>query len=109
MDVTEKWGDDVDSAVELALAELKLTREEVDVTVLEEPSRGFFGIGSKLALVRVEKKKEKKSSEAQEEKKLDKKIPEDNGSKKSASEEKKADKTVKVVKEEADKIGRAHV
>ena len=60
MDVTEKWGDDVDSAVELALAELKLTREEVDVTVLEEPSRGFFGIGSKLALVRVEKKKEKK-------------------------------------------------
>ena len=29
MDVTEKWGDDVDSAVELALAELKLTREEV--------------------------------------------------------------------------------
>ncbi|ASS41398.1 hypothetical protein AXF21_05600 [Eubacterium minutum ATCC 700079] len=103
MDVTEKWGDDVDSAVELALAELKLTREEVDVTVLEEPSRGFFGIGSKLALVRVEKKKEKKSSEAQEEKKLDKKIPEDNGSKKSASEEKKADKTVKVVKEEADR------
>ena len=62
MDVTEKWGDDVDSAVELALAELKLTREEVDVTVLEEPSRGFFGIGSKLALVRVEKKKEKKLS-----------------------------------------------
>ena len=103
MDVTEKWGDDVDSAVELALAELKLTREEVDVTVLEEPSRGFFGIGSKLALVRVEKKKEKKSSEAQEEKKLDKERPEDNGSKKSASEEKKADKTVKVVKEEADR------
>lgn len=57
MDVTEKWGDDIDSAVELALAELKLTRDEVDVTVLEEPSRGFFGIGSKLALVRVEKKK----------------------------------------------------
>ena len=43
MNVTEKWGDNVDSAVELALAELKLTREEVDVTVLEEPSRGFFG------------------------------------------------------------------
>ena len=57
MDVTEKWGDDVDSAVELALAELKLTKDEVDITVLEEPSRGFFGIGSRLALVRVEKKK----------------------------------------------------
>ncbi len=57
MDVSEKWGTDVDTAVNLALAELKLTIDEVDVTVLEEPSRGFFGIGSKLALVRVEKKK----------------------------------------------------
>lgn len=57
MDFSEKWGTDVDTAVNLALAELKLTIDEVDVTVLEEPSRGFFGIGSKLALVRVEKKK----------------------------------------------------
>lgn len=56
MDVIEKWGDDVDSAVNLALKEMKLTREQVDVEVLEEPSRGFFGIGSKLALVRVSKK-----------------------------------------------------
>ena len=56
MDVSEKWGTDVDTAVELALAELKCSREEVEVTVLEQPSRGFFGIGVKLALVRVEKK-----------------------------------------------------
>ena len=56
MDVSEKWGTDVDTAVDLALAELKCTREEVEITVLEQPSRGFFGIGSKLALVRVEKK-----------------------------------------------------
>lgn len=67
MDVTEKWGDDVDSAVELALADLKLTRDEVDVTVLEEPSRGFFGIGSKLALVRVEKKKKPEEEEPEPE------------------------------------------
>ena len=58
MDVSEKWGTDVETAVNLALAELKLTIDEVDVTVLEEPSKGFFGIGSKLALVRVEKKKQ---------------------------------------------------
>lgn len=58
MDFSEKWGTDVETAVELALQDLKLTRDEVDVTVLEEPSRGFFGIGAKLALVRVEKKKE---------------------------------------------------
>ena len=56
MDVSEKWGTDVDTAVELALAELKCSRDEVEVTVLEQPSRGFFGIGAKLALVRVEKK-----------------------------------------------------
>ena len=57
MDFSEKWGTDIDTAVKLALDDLKLTIDEVDVTVLEEPSRGFFGIGSKLALVRVEKKK----------------------------------------------------
>lgn len=57
MDFSEKWGTDVDAAVKLALDELKLSIDEVEVTVLEEPSRGFFGIGSKLARVRVEKKK----------------------------------------------------
>lgn len=56
MDVSEKWGNDVETAVNLALADLKATRDEVTVTVLEEPSKGFFGIGAKLALVRVEKK-----------------------------------------------------
>lgn len=74
MDVTEKWGDDIDSAVELALAELKLTRDEVDVTVLEEPSRGFFGIGSKLALVRVEKKKTEPALEIKKESKKPAKV-----------------------------------
>jgi len=57
MDFSEKWGTDVDTAVALALLDLKLSIDEVDVKIIEEPSRGFFGIGSKLALVRVEKKK----------------------------------------------------
>ena len=57
IDYSEKYGTDVDEAVKLALMDLKLTIDEVDVTVLEQPSRGFFGIGSKLAKVRVEKKK----------------------------------------------------
>ncbi len=60
MNFTEKWGDDVDSAVELALAELKASRDEVEIEVLEEPSRGFLGIGAKLALVRVTRKGEEK-------------------------------------------------
>ena len=57
MDYSEKYGKDVDEAVKLALIDLKLTIDEVDVTVLEQPSRGFLGLGSKLAKVRVEKKK----------------------------------------------------
>ena len=57
MDYSEKWGVDVEEAVKLALIDLKVSRDEVEVIVLEEPSKGFFGIGSKLAKVRVEKKK----------------------------------------------------
>ena len=44
MDFVEKWGANVDEAVGLALQEMKLSKEDVEVTVLEEPSRGFFGI-----------------------------------------------------------------
>lgn len=55
MDFSEKWGKDVKTATELALKDLKCSIDDVKVTVLEEPSKGFLGIGSKLALVRVEK------------------------------------------------------
>ena len=40
----EKWGDSIDSAVELALRDLKITRDEAVVTVLEQPSSGFLGL-----------------------------------------------------------------
>ena len=53
---SEKWGTSVEEAVRLALSDLKLTIDEVEVTVLEEPSKGFFGLGNKLAKVRVKKK-----------------------------------------------------
>jgi len=56
MKFAEKWGDSIDIAVDLALQDLKLTRDQVTVTVLEQPSKGFLGIGSKLAKVRVEEK-----------------------------------------------------
>ena len=60
-DYVEKWGDDVESAIELALKDLKLTRDEITYTVLEEPSKGFLGLfNKKLAKVRVEKKVENK-------------------------------------------------
>lgn len=98
MDYSEKWGVDVEEAVKLALMDLKVSREEVEVTVLEEPSKGFFGIGSKLAKVRVEKKKiveEKPQLEAQPEKKEHKetKSPKKNKAKKERKEaENKAEK-----------------
>lgn len=62
MKFSEKWGDSIDAAVELALTDLNLTREEVNITVLEEPTRGFFGLGSKLAKVRVEEKASEKEA-----------------------------------------------
>lgn len=63
MDYAEKWGKDEDEAIRLALIDLKLTIDEVDVIVLEESSKGFFGIGSKLAKVRVQKKTAEKVQE----------------------------------------------
>ena len=65
MKFSEKWGDSVENAVELALQDLKLTIDDVNVTVLEEPSKGFFGIGSKLAKVRVEEKPKAKPAKVQ--------------------------------------------
>ena len=93
MDYSEKWGVDVEEAVKLALIDLKVSREEVEVTVLEEPSKGFFGIGSKLAKVRVEKikkvEKEKPQLDAQPEKKEHKetKAPKKNKAKKEHKED----------------------
>jgi spoIIIJ-associated protein len=52
----------VETAVNLALKDLKLERDEVDVEVLEESSNGFLGIGSKLARVRVTPKEYKGSN-----------------------------------------------
>ena len=62
MRTSEKWGVDVDTAVDLALKELKLTRDEVEIEVLEESSNGFLGIGSKLARVRVTAREDMGSS-----------------------------------------------
>ncbi|MDO4552644.1 MAG: RNA-binding cell elongation regulator Jag/EloR [Bacillota bacterium] len=92
MDFSEKWGRSVEEAVSLALNDLKVPLEEVKVTVLEEPTKGFLGLGSKLAKVRVEKlppqekKREEKKpgarvtqeAQPQPEKKADK-APEEGG------------------------------
>lgn len=71
MKSSEKWGEDTDTAVELALKDLKLTIEEVDVEVLEESSNGFLGIGSKLAKVRVTAKEDVSDNSQKEKAKFD--------------------------------------
>jgi spoIIIJ-associated protein len=49
----EASGKSVDEAILQALSRLGKRRDEVDVTILQEPSRGAFGIGSKDARVRA--------------------------------------------------------
>src|SRR5579862_2126287 len=53
MRVVEVSGKTVDEAVERALEQLGLRREQVDVDVIREGSRGFFGLGGEDAIVRV--------------------------------------------------------
>lgn len=55
MTSVEKTGKTVDEAIEAAIAELGVSREQIAYEVLEEPSKGLFGfLGSKPARVRVE-------------------------------------------------------
>lgn len=57
MEELEKSGKTVDDAVNEALKEMNLTLDEVEVTVIEEGSKGFLGIiGAKNAVVKVKKK-----------------------------------------------------
>lgn len=49
----EVTGEDVESAVATGLEELGVGPSDVLVEVLEEPSRGVFGIGARPALVRL--------------------------------------------------------
>ena len=53
MESIEASGKSVDEAIKQALARLGKRRDEVEITVLQEPSRGAFGLGSKDARVRV--------------------------------------------------------
>jgi spoIIIJ-associated protein len=56
--VIEKTGKTVEEAVEIALAELGIAREDAEIEVLEEGTKGLFGIiGTRAAKVRVRENK----------------------------------------------------
>ena len=109
MDYTEKWGVDIEEAVRLALLDLKCSRDEVEVTVLEEPTKGFLGIGAKLAKVRVEKikpvveeKKPEPKAEMKEPKHKERKSKEKKTHEKK-SQDSKEDKTINLALDDVDK------
>ena len=57
MDAIQKTGKTVDEAVNAALAELKISKEDAEIEIIEEGSRGFLGVfGAKDAVVTVKKK-----------------------------------------------------
>lgn len=64
MDSVEASGKTVDDAVLQALARLGKRRDEVNIEVLQEPSRGSFGLGIRDARVRVTVKQRRASSGA---------------------------------------------
>ncbi len=64
MDTVEASGKTVDDAVLQALARLGRRRDEVNIEVLQEPSRGSFGLGMRDARVRVTVKARRASSGA---------------------------------------------
>ena len=61
MKFVEKIAKTVDDAVTEALLDLMVTRDEVEIEVIEKGSKGFLGIGVKNAKVRVTLKEKEKS------------------------------------------------
>ncbi len=54
MQVVEKTARTVDDAVDQAIAELGISRDEIDIEVINQPSKGFLGLlGAKPARVKV--------------------------------------------------------
>ncbi len=66
-----QMGANVEKALHLALQKLGVTRDQVDVEVLQEGKKGFLGFGVKPAEIRVTVLEEKKDSVTANEEQLD--------------------------------------
>ena len=60
----EKRAKNVETAIDLALAEMGVTRDKVEVKVIDEGTKGFLGLGAKEAVVEVTLKQEKKTAKS---------------------------------------------
>jgi spoIIIJ-associated protein len=56
VEYVEVRGKTVEVALEAALAELGIERDQADVEVIQEPEKGFLGMGGKDAVIRVKAK-----------------------------------------------------
>ncbi|MEK4762569.1 RNA-binding cell elongation regulator Jag/EloR [Viridibacillus sp. FSL E2-0187] len=61
-----QMGATVEEAISIALKELDLTREQVEIEILQEGKKGFLGFGSRKANVRVTEKQLEKSDQEQQ-------------------------------------------
>jgi len=62
MESVQKSGKTVEEALRYALARLGVDREEVEIEIIQEPSKGLLGFGKKEAIINVTKKIEKQIS-----------------------------------------------
>ena len=56
MDFIEKYAKTVDEAINEALKEFKITKEEAVINILDEGAKGFLGIGARPVHVKVSRK-----------------------------------------------------
>ncbi len=57
MEEIQASGPSVEEALEVALARLGATEQEVEVEILQEPRAGFLGLGAQEAIVRVRRRR----------------------------------------------------
>jgi len=60
VEYVEVRGKTVDVAVEAALQELGIERDQADIEVIQEPEKGFLGMGGKDAIIRVKARPQQK-------------------------------------------------
>ncbi|MGM0379280.1 MAG: RNA-binding cell elongation regulator Jag/EloR [Bacillota bacterium] len=110
MDSVKTTGKTKEEAIRYALARLGVNREDVEIEILQEPKKGFLGLGSKEAIIKAFKKETdnsidekiidiEKTKEKLDIKKSDEKVEKKKDSNNNKSKEKQKDKKKNKVNE----------